>query len=370
MAHAVGFACPHMAGRGMVRNAACVRGGALSVVVHSTTAAMAAREHHDCDDVDGVEQQDDDGDGRTLESHRSRCHARDEWMAAIGGAGDCAELTLAALAAQGCMRVSRGMTEPMRWCGNSGCALQQQRNCSALNMSEYPHMLCELGVPVKCCASDLYSIGWCLGSVHKMSAERPMDSCLIIDPALDVRDADAVIWRGECLFAMPGDRLSSWCSDTLPTNTTHARDPEETYLSAAMHAALGCLVMQVRLRVVEKGGVRWVPCTDGATIAWATRPHGEGSVACRGHAQVCTISAAAGSLLPVVSWDGEEGGCGAGRSHRHLLDKDCEGTSVPVTESIDSGRGTPPKDVDLAAPQKNPSPEERQSPQMLRQATG
>ncbi|RNC51258.1 surface protease GP63, partial [Trypanosoma cruzi] len=94
MAHAVGFACPHMAGRGMVRNAACVRGGALSVVVHSTTAAMAAREHHDCDDVDGVEQQDDDGDGRTLESHRSWRHARDEWMAAIGGAGDCAELTL------------------------------------------------------------------------------------------------------------------------------------------------------------------------------------------------------------------------------------------------------------------------------------
>ncbi|RNC52277.1 surface protease GP63, partial [Trypanosoma cruzi] len=92
----------------------------------------------------------------------------------------------------------------------------------------------------------------------------------------------------------------------LPTNTTDARDPEETYLSAAMHAALGCLVMQVRLRVVEEGGVRWVPCTDGATIAWATRPYDEGSVACRGHAQVCTISATAGSLLPVVPWDGEE----------------------------------------------------------------
>ncbi|RNE96079.1 surface protease GP63, partial [Trypanosoma cruzi] len=67
-----------------------------------------------------------------------------------------------------------------------------------------------------------------------------------------------------------------------------------------------CLVMQVRLGVVEKGGVRWVPCTDGATIAWATRPYGGGSVICRGHAQVCTISAAAGRLLPVVSWDGEE----------------------------------------------------------------
>ncbi|EKG07731.1 surface protease GP63, putative, partial [Trypanosoma cruzi] len=187
------------------------------------------------------------------------------------------------------------------WCGNSGCALQQQRNCSALNMGEYLHMLCELGVPVECCVSDLYSSGWCLGSVHKMSAKRAMDSCPVIDPALDVRDADAVIWRGECLSAMPGDRPSSWCPDTLPTNTTDARDPEETYLSAAMHAALGCLVMQVRLGVVEKGGVRWVPCTDGATIAWATRPYGGGSVACRGHAQVCTVSAAVGSPHPCMS---------------------------------------------------------------------
>ncbi|RNC42436.1 peptide hydrolase [Trypanosoma cruzi] len=33
-------------------------------------------------------------------------------------------------------------------------------------------------------------------------------------------------------------------------------------------------------------------------------------------------------------------GCGAGRSHRQLLDKDCEGASVPVAESIGTARGT------------------------------
>ncbi|RNC36588.1 hypothetical protein TcCL_Unassigned00399 [Trypanosoma cruzi] len=33
--------------------------------------------------------------------------------------------------------------------------------------------------------------------------------------------------------------------------------------------------------------------------------------------------------------------------------------SVPVAGSIETGRGTPPKDVDTAAPQKNPSPEEK-----------
>ncbi|KAF8284872.1 hypothetical protein TcBrA4_0042770 [Trypanosoma cruzi] len=33
--------------------------------------------------------------------------------------------------------------------------------------------------------------------------------------------------------------------------------------------------------------------------------------------------------------------------------------SVPDPESIGTGRGTPPKDVDTAAPQKHPSPEEK-----------
>ncbi|EAN90849.1 surface protease GP63, putative [Trypanosoma cruzi] len=93
----------------------CVRGGALSVVVHSTNAAMAAREHHDCNDVDGMELQDDDGDGRTLESHWWQRQARDEWMAPIGGVGDCTELALAASADLGCMRVRWNMAEPMRW---------------------------------------------------------------------------------------------------------------------------------------------------------------------------------------------------------------------------------------------------------------
>ncbi|RNC54218.1 putative surface protease GP63 [Trypanosoma cruzi] len=103
-----------------------------------------------------------------------------------------------------------------------------------------------------------------------------MDSCAITDPALDVRDIDAVIWGGEYLSAMPEDEPSSWCLDTLPNNTTDARDLEETHLSAAVHAALRCLGMQLHLEVTEKGNVRCVPCTDGATVAWATPPHDEG----------------------------------------------------------------------------------------------
>ncbi|RNF01857.1 surface protease GP63 [Trypanosoma cruzi] len=186
-----------------------------------------------------------------------------------------------------------------------------------------------------------------------------MDSCPITDPALDVRDIEGVIWGGESLSAMPGDEPSSWCLDTPPTNTTDARDPEETYLSAAVHAALKCLDMQVHLEVTEEDNIRCAPCTNGATIAWAAPRYVERTVICRDHAQVCTISATSGRLLPVVPWDGEERAFGAGRSHRHLLNKDCRGASVPVAESIETSRGTPPKDVDSAAPQKHPSTEEK-----------
>ncbi|EKG02298.1 hypothetical protein TCSYLVIO_006680 [Trypanosoma cruzi] len=75
-----------------------------------------------------------------------------------------------------------------------------------------------------------------------------------------------------------------------------------------------------------------------------------GSVICRGHAQVCTISAASVRLLPVVPWDGEE------RAWSRTVppastEQGLSGASVPVAESIETGRGTPPKDVDSAAPQ-------------------
>ncbi|RNC40089.1 hypothetical protein TcCL_NonESM10479 [Trypanosoma cruzi] len=92
-----------------------------------------------------------------------------------------------------------------------------------------------------------------------------------------------------------------------------------------MHAALRCLGMRVRLRVTEGGNARCAPCTDGATIMWAAPPYDEGKAIFRDHAQLCTISATSGSLLPVVPWGGEESVCGAGRFHWHLLNKLCYG---------------------------------------------
>ncbi|ESS62017.1 hypothetical protein TCDM_10346 [Trypanosoma cruzi Dm28c] len=92
-------------------------------------------------------------------------------------------------------------------------------------------MFCEAGIKARRCTLDRYSSGWCGRIIHEGSAKRPMDSCPVTDPALNVRNAAAVIWRGEYLSAVPGNKPSSWCPDTPLTNTTDARDPEETYIS-------------------------------------------------------------------------------------------------------------------------------------------
>ncbi|KAF8281091.1 hypothetical protein TcBrA4_0091430 [Trypanosoma cruzi] len=133
---------------------------------------------------------------------------------------------------------------------------------------------------------------------------------------------------------MPGDEPSSRCLEKFPTNTTDARDPEDTYLGVAMHTELKCLGMQVYLRVTEKGGVRWVSCAGEVTITCVTPPYDEGNAICRGHAEVCTISATSGNIIPVFQWYSEERACGTGRFHRHLLNKDCEGHPSPLRRAL------------------------------------
>ncbi|RNC39920.1 hypothetical protein TcCL_NonESM10665 [Trypanosoma cruzi] len=101
-----------------------------------------------------------------------------------------------------------------------------------------------------------------------------------------------------------------------------------------MHAALRCLGMRVRLRVTEEGNARCAPCTAEATITWVAPPYDEGNVIFRDHAQLCTISATSGRLLPVVPWDGDVRGCGAGRFHWHLLNKLCYGHPSPIQRAL------------------------------------
>ncbi|RNC51804.1 surface protease GP63 [Trypanosoma cruzi] len=61
-------------------------------------------------------------------------------------------------------RTGRSATRGMSGWHRLGCRLLR-RKCSALNMSEYRHMLCEAGVSARRCASDRYSSGCCVDGV-------------------------------------------------------------------------------------------------------------------------------------------------------------------------------------------------------------
>ncbi|RNC42158.1 surface protease GP63 [Trypanosoma cruzi] len=282
-------------------------------------------------------------------------------MAPIGCAGCRTELTLAAPADLGCMRVKWEMAELMRWWRNSCCALLQRKR-SALIMSEYPQMFCEGGVPARRCTLDRYSSGWCADELSMRGQKTPdgqlphhwsrtgCEKCCRC--YLEGRIFVCGAW-GQALFVVSGHASHQHDRCEGPGRNIH--------LGSVMHAALRCLGMRVRLRVTEEGNARCVPCTAEATITWVAPPYDEGKAIFRDHAQLCTISATSGSLLPVVSWGGDvREGVWSRTVSLASTEQALLRASVPDPESIGTDRVTPPKYVDTAAPQKHPSPEEKE----------
>ncbi|EKG04945.1 surface protease GP63, putative, partial [Trypanosoma cruzi] len=183
-----------------------------------------------------------------------------------------------------------------------------------------------------------------------------MDSCPIIDPAMDVRDLEAVFEDGKCLSAMPGDMPSSWCLDTLPTNKTDGKYRGKTYLSAAMYEELKCLGTQVQLKGSEKSKSDWVRCTVGEKITGDTPLYDKENVICPNYAEVCTISATGGTILPAVSWDGKERVWDR-KVRPEFLKQSSPEAPVHVAEIIETGRGTESQDADSASLQLKPLPQ-------------
>ncbi|RNC55309.1 hypothetical protein TcCL_ESM07224 [Trypanosoma cruzi] len=84
-----------------------------------------------------------------------------------------------------------------------------------------------------------------------------------------------------------------------------------------------------------------------------------GNAICRDHSELCTISVTSGSLLPVVPRVARREGVWSRTVSPASTEEGLPGASVPVAESIETDRGTPPKDVDTAVPQKNQLTEEK-----------
>ncbi|RNE99055.1 surface protease GP63, partial [Trypanosoma conorhini] len=306
IAHALGFSYQQMAAHRMVRNVTGVRGRKLSVVVNSTNAAMAAREHYDCDGIRGMELYDFNGDGSALESHWSERNAKDELMAPLGGAGLYTELTLGAFVDLGFYKANWAAAEPMAWGKSSGCELLRKK-CAQLSLSNYPKMFCNESDFHLRCTSDRYFSGRCTGSIMEPSPGATPDSCPVIEPVISVRDLATVFKKGAHKPARPGDQPSSWCLGTAPTTVKGATDEEEGKLVAAVHAEVKCLGAEVKLKMKKRGGwVDWERCTSGVTVPWEIPPFDADKVMCPEYDEVCTISATGGSVLTGFKWDGKD----------------------------------------------------------------
>ncbi|RNF08354.1 surface protease GP63, partial [Trypanosoma conorhini] len=303
IAHALGFSYQQMTAHHMAKAVTGVRDRKVSVVVNSTNAAMAAREHYDCDNIQGMELYDLEGDGSTLESHWSERNAKDELMAPFGGAGLYTELTLGAFVDLGYYKANWAAAEPMAWGKKSGCELLEKK-CAQLNLSDYPKMFCKEHDEYLRCASDRYFSGRCTRSIVEASPGKTADSCPIIAPAINMNDLNAVFRTGGSRSAVPGDRPSSWCLDVDPTTVKDAKGGDK--LVAAVHAELKCLGGEVKLGVDKEGWTEWVSCTGGAKATWDIPPFGAEKVMCPDYSEVCTISATGSGVTPGVQWDGND----------------------------------------------------------------
>ncbi|RNE99098.1 surface protease GP63 [Trypanosoma rangeli] len=317
IAHALGFDYGKMVADRMVKNVTGVRGRALSVVVNSTNAAMAAREHYNCDNIQGMELYDFKGDGTTLESHWSHRNAKDELMAPLGGAGYYTELTLAAFADLGYYKVNWAMAEPMGWGRRSGCELLEKK-CSQL-VNKYPKMFCQEGDPHLRCTSDRYFNGTCDSNIVEMSPNGQPDWCLTVAALVPREDFNHVFKQEQQQRGKKGpqgqkkktEKLPNpmWCLDRkIPPKEEKAEaDEKEAYERpvAAVYAEVMCTGGKVNLKT--GGGVfLWQACKAGDTVTGSRPPFNKEDVICPEYGEVCTISLNGSSVSPAAEWDGEE----------------------------------------------------------------
>ncbi|RNE97052.1 surface protease GP63 [Trypanosoma rangeli] len=257
IAHALGFAYGKMVASHMVKNVTGVRGRALSVVVNSMNAAMAAREHYNCNGIQGMELYDFKGDGTGLESHWSKRNAKDELMAPLGGAGYYTELTLAAFADLGYYKVNWAMAEPMGWGRQSGCELLQKK-CSELDLSKYPKMFCDMTFRPLQCTSDRYFNGTCDSNIIEMSPNVQTDVCYTVAAWVPREDFNYVFKQEQQQRGNRGSRYPKskakkvpnpmWCLDRQLPPKEEAEEEEYEQAVAAVYAEVMCTGKEVKLK--------------------------------------------------------------------------------------------------------------------------
>ncbi|EKF26205.1 surface protease GP63, putative, partial [Trypanosoma cruzi marinkellei] len=143
IAHAPGFSQSSVDEKSIKTSESVVRGKRRRMVAGDQVKAKA-QAHFDCNSLEGMELEDEDGALTRDIPHWKERHARDELMAPTVGAGYYTALTMAVFADMGYYRVNWSMAEPMSWGNRSGCDfLQTKCNKTEKLDTKYPHMFCD-----------------------------------------------------------------------------------------------------------------------------------------------------------------------------------------------------------------------------------
>ncbi|CBH17765.1 Gp63-1 surface protease homolog, putative [Trypanosoma brucei gambiense DAL972] len=169
IAHALGFGFDIMEELKLVEKRNDIRGKNDVWVVTSQTVVKKAREFYGCNDITGVELEDEGGDG-TKNSHWERRIAMEEMMTGVKGSdgGRYSVLTMALFEDMGFYKARWGTEEEMHFGKGRGCDFLKKK-CIENGRSNFPDVFCtsKFTDTEMFCTSDRGGLGSCAIQTHE-----------------------------------------------------------------------------------------------------------------------------------------------------------------------------------------------------------
>ncbi|ORC91103.1 putative surface protease GP63 [Trypanosoma theileri] len=307
IAHALGFNYKMMREKNMLSESYSVRGKTDVKLVISDKTKEEAQKHYKCENLKGMELEEEEDSHNEGSSHWERRNAKDELMSPIRGGNSAmyyTALTLAAFADMKFYKANFTMAETMTWGKDAECDFLEEK-CMENGVTKYPGMFCSDTSSITSqthCTSDRRGVGYCAisnshynlpnhfqyfwspntgGEVSSLT-----DYCPVIEP----------FPRGMCsdpdIIYAPGSRRgkSSWCldGDSLQVYNDEAFLEEHKVTVAGVCVEVFCSQQSVKVRY--HGNEDWYHCPEGSFITPNSSTFAGGRIKCPKRSEVCMIA--------------------------------------------------------------------------------
>lgn len=300
MLHALGFSAENFRRANMTRTIPQLRGKMGVPVVSSPNVIQRAGNHYGCDEVYGMELEDEvifRGDG----SHWKRRNAQDDLMAIhYPTSGYYTAITIAAMEDLGYYRGDYSKAEYMSYGFKAGCDLFTTK-CISNDVNNFPKMFCR-GSTTDCdgvgpmrCLTSRFGEGRCLKQSHPNEIPPQFQyfskkMCAGKTPNMDLCSVVQEVPRTSCetggTTTAPGAVISpnSRCLDADFTFNT--------YNNVALCAEVVCDSDTRTYTVAVKGATSAIACPEGTTMELKTLSRAPefangGTLECAAYSEVC-----------------------------------------------------------------------------------